>query len=146
MDRNLLSPITHGSEEAQDDLLQIKLRDSLVRARVAVINSVRFTLKSLGYRVSNPSNERFHKVVVDEVPDSVRALIAHGVASIAELTARIKALEISIAQLATEKYPRTIYLQQVSGVGPITSLYFVLKIENPERFKRTRDNTFHEAC
>jgi transposase len=38
--RNLLSPIAHGSEEAQHDLLQIKLRDCLVRARVAVINSV----------------------------------------------------------------------------------------------------------
>ena len=76
-DRNLLSPIVHGSEEAQHDLLQIKLRDSLVRARVAVINSVRFTLKSLGYRVSNPSNERFHKSVLCEVPELVRALIAH---------------------------------------------------------------------
>ena len=53
-DRNLLSPIVHSSEEAQRDLLQIKLRDSLARARLAVINSVRFTLKSLGYRVSNP--------------------------------------------------------------------------------------------
>ena len=122
MDRNF-SPIVHGSEEAQHDLLQIKLRDSLVRTRVAVINSVRFSLKSLGYRVSNPSNERFHKVVLAEVADSVRALIAHGVASIAELTARIKALELSIGRLATEKYPQTIYLQQVSGVGPITSLY-----------------------
>ena len=40
-DRNLLRPIVHGSEEAQHDLLQIKLHDSLVRARVAVINSVR---------------------------------------------------------------------------------------------------------
>ena len=138
-DRNLLSPIIHGSEEAQHDLLQIKLRDSLVRARVAVINSVRFTLKSLGYRVSNPSNERFHKSVLCEVPESVRALIAPGVASIAELSARIKALEISIARTAAEKYPQTIYLQQISGVGPITSLYFVLKIENPERFKRTQD-------
>ena len=77
-DRNLLSPIVHGSEEAQHDLLQIKLRDSLVRARVAVINSVRFTLKSLGYRVSNPSNERFHKSVLCEVPELVRALSPRG--------------------------------------------------------------------
>ena len=102
-DRNLLSPIVHGSEETQHDLLQIKLRDSLVRARVALVNSVRFTLKSLGYRVSNPSSERFHKLVVEELPESVRALIVHSVASIAELTARIKALEISIARLASEK-------------------------------------------
>jgi transposase len=138
-DRNLLRPIVHGSEEAQHDLLQIKLRDSLVRARVAVINSVCFTLKSMGYRVSNPSSKCFHKVVLYEVPESVRTLIAPGVASIAELSARIKVLEVSIARLANEKYPQTIYLQQVSGVGPITALYFVLKIENPQRFKRTRD-------
>jgi transposase len=48
-------------------------------------------------------------------------------------------LEISIARLASEKYPQTIYLQQINGVGPITSLYFVLKIENPQRFTRTRN-------
>ncbi len=30
-DRNLLGPIIHGSEEIQHDLLQIKLRDNLVR-------------------------------------------------------------------------------------------------------------------
>jgi transposase len=106
---------------------------------VAVINSVRFTLKSLGYRVSNPSSESFHKLVMDEIPESVRALIAPGVAALAELTDRIRALEISISRTAAQKYPQTIYLQQISGVGPITSLYFVLKIENPHRFKRTRD-------
>jgi hypothetical protein len=89
--------------------------------------------------VSNPSNERFHKSVLCEVPESVRALIAPGVASIAELSARIKALDISITRMAAEKYPQTMYLQQISGIGPITSLYFVLKIETPERFKRTRD-------
>ena len=48
MDRALLYPVRHGSEEAQEDWLRIKLRDSLVRARVGVINSLRFTLKSLG--------------------------------------------------------------------------------------------------
>jgi len=50
-------------------------------------------------------------------------MIAHNVAAIAELTERIKALDTSISRLAAERYPETIYLQQVSGVGPITSLY-----------------------
>jgi transposase len=53
MDPTLLHPIEHGSQKAQQDMLQLKLRDSLVRARVALINAVRFTLKSLGYPVSN---------------------------------------------------------------------------------------------
>jgi transposase len=106
---------------------------------VALINAVRFTLKSLGYPVSNPSSASFHKLVLNEVPESMREMIVHNVAAIAELTQRIKALDASISRLAAECYPETIYLQQVSGVGPITSLYFVLKVGNPGRFQRTRD-------
>ena len=117
-------------------MLQLKLRDSLVRARVALINAVRFTLKSLGYPVSNPSSACFHKLVLKEMPESIGKMIAHNVAAIAELTERIKALDASISRLAAERYPETIYLQQVSGVGPITSLYFVLKVGNPGRFQR----------
>ena len=139
MDLTLLHPVKHGSQEAQQDMLQLKLRDSLVRARVALINAVRFTLKSLGYPVSNPSSACFHKLVLKEVPESIGEMIAHNVAAIAELTQRIKALDTSISRLAAERYPETIYLQQVSGVGPITSLYFVLKVGNPGRFQRTRD-------
>jgi transposase len=55
-----------------------------------------------------------------------------------EVAERIKALDSSISRPAAERYPETIYLQQVSGVGPITSLYFVLKVGNPGRFPRTR--------
>jgi transposase len=139
MEPALLYPVRHGSEEAQQDLLRIKLRDSLVRARVAVINSVRFTLKSLGYPVANPSSERFHKLVMDEVPEALRQMIAPSVAVLAELSARIKVLEREICDLAHNKYPQTGWLQQIPGVGPITALYFVLKIEDPGRFTRTRD-------
>src|SRR5262249_33644736 len=71
MEPALLYPVRHGSEEAQQDLLRIKLRDSLVRARVGLINSLRFTLKSLGYTMANPSTERFDKVVQSALPESV---------------------------------------------------------------------------
>ena len=46
LDPALLYPVRHGTAEAQEDLLRIKLRDSLVRARVALINSVRFAQES----------------------------------------------------------------------------------------------------
>jgi transposase len=138
MDRALLYPVRHGSEEAQQDLLRIKLRDSLVRARVALINSVRFSLKSLGYAVSNPSSERFHKVAMETLPEAVREMIAPSVQALAELSARIAVLEREISLLARTKYPQTLWLQQVPGVGAITALYFVLKIEDPKRFKNVR--------
>src|SRR5437667_6711748 len=102
MEPALLYPVRHGSEEAQQDLLRIKLRDSLVRVRVGLINSLRFTLKSLGYTIANPSTERFHKVVWETLPEAVRQMISPSVETLAELSARI------------------------------TALYFVLKIEDPQ--------------
>lgn len=125
MDPALLYPVHHGSEEAQQALLRIKLRDSLVRARVALINSVRFSLKSLGYTVRNPSSERFHKVAMEALPEALRQMIAPSVQALAQLTARIRVLESEINTLARTKYPQTAQLQQIPGVGPITALYFV---------------------
>jgi transposase len=139
MDRALLYPVRHSSEQAQQDLVRIKLRDSLVRARVSLINSVRFSLKSLGYTVGNPSSERFHKVVMETLPEGVSQMIRPSVQALAELSARIKVLEGEIKLLARSKYHQTLWLQQVPGVGAVSALYFVLKIEDPKRFEQVRD-------
>ena len=140
MDPTLLHPLEHGSQEAQQDMLQIKLRDSLVRARVALINAVRFTLKSLGYPVSNPSSACFHKLVLKEVPESIGEMIAHNVAAIAELTERTNQ---GAGYLDQPPGRRAISRDDLSPAGQwcgaITSLYFVLKVGNPGRFQRTRD-------
>jgi len=139
MDQALLYPVRHGSEQAQQDLLRIKLRDSLVRARVGVINSLRFMLKSLGYTIANPSTERFHKVIEDQIPDSMSPVIAPSVRALEELSLRIKLLDREIIALARTEYPETAWLEQIPGVGSITALYFVLKLGDPDRFERLRD-------
>jgi transposase len=139
MEPALLYPVRHGSEEAQQDLLRIKLRDSLVRARVGLINSLRFTLKSLGYAMANPSTERFHKAIKSALPESIVQMIAPSMQAIEELSLQIKLLDREIRTLAQTKYPETTWLEQIPGVGPITALYFVLKIGDPARFKRVRD-------
>jgi transposase len=38
-----------------------------------------------------------------------------------------------------EKYGHTELLRQVKGVGPLTSLAYVLTLENPDRFGKSRD-------
>ena len=48
-------------------------------------------------------------------------------------------LEREIHTLARQKYPQSALLEQIPGVGPITALYFVLKIEDPNRFTQVRD-------
>jgi transposase len=55
-----------------------------------------------------------------------------------QLNKQINKLEIEIEQLSTEKYPETKYLTQVPGVGPITALSYVLYIEDPARFTKSR--------
>lgn len=139
VDPALLAPITHGSAQAQHDLLGLKLRDALVRSRVSLINAVRFTLKSLGYPVRNRSSESFHKTVGADLPAECRAVIAPLLRVLAQLTGEIKVLEKQLVQRSRTAYPVTQRLQQVAGVGPLTALAFVLKVGNPARFGRSRD-------
>src|SRR5947209_19258903 len=51
----------------------------------------------------------------------------------------MKRTSLEINTLAQMKYPQRAQLQQIPGVGPITALYFVLKIEDPNRFAHVRD-------
>jgi len=139
VDVALLHPVEHGSEEAQRDLLAVRLRDNLVRARVQLINAVRFSLKSLGYRVCNPASERFHRSVVDEVPADCVVFVQPLLDVLACISERIAEAERTIARLAVERYPAAARLQQVDGVGPVTALCFVLKVGDPARFGRARD-------
>ena len=57
----------------------------------------------------------------------------------AALSADIKEYDKKIEKLGREKYGHTALLRQVKGVGPITALAYVLTLENPERFAKSRD-------
>jgi transposase len=139
VDPALLHPIQHGSAQAQHDLLGLKLRDALVRTRVNLINAVRFTLKSLGYPVRNPSSQSFHKTVLADVPAECLPVIQPLLTVLAQVTAQIKGMERQLVQRSRRDYPVTQRLQQIAGVGPLTALCFVLKIGDPGRFSRSRD-------
>ena len=51
----------------------------------------------------------------------------------------IQEYDKKIEKLAREKYGHTALLRQVKGVGPITALAYVLTLENPNRFVKSRD-------
>ena len=54
------------------------------------------------------------------------------------ILAKLKAFTRQIQVLADQSYRETRLLRQVAGVGPITSLAFVLTLEDPGRFPRSR--------
>ena len=139
VDPALLHPIEHGTAQAQHDLLGLKLRDALVRTRVNLINAVRFTLKSLGHPVRNPSSESFHKNVLADVPADCLPVVQPLLTVLAHVTEQVKTLERDLVARSKKDYPVTQRLQQIAGVGPLTALCFVLKIGDPKRFSRSRD-------
>ena len=139
VDPALLHPIQHGTAQAQHDLLGLKLRDALVRTRVNLINAVRFTLKSLGHPVRHPSSASFHKTVRADIPTDCLPVVQPLLTVLAHITEQIKGLERDLVQRSKKDYPATQRLQQITGVGPLTALCFVLKIGDPQRFSRGRD-------
>jgi transposase len=142
IDPDLLYPIEHSSEQSQRDLLQVKLRDNLVRQRVDIISSIRFTLKSLGMSLPSPNTACFAKrcrTLLAENCSELLKMIEPSLQVVDLLTKNIRELERSIDELCAKSYPETNRLRQIPGVGPITSLSFVLTIGDPERFENPRD-------
>jgi len=140
VDPELLSPIQHGSEERQLHRLSITLRDSLVRQRVNIVSTIRFSLKSFGVRLTGCSTPCFAKLCRKELAGSpLLEVVSASLEALDGLDVQIKALDKRIARIASEHYPQTQLIEQIAGVGPITSLSYVLAIGEPERFKDPRD-------
>ena len=137
LDPQLLHPIRHRGQEAQSDLAAIKSRDELVKVRTALIAHVRGIVKSTGERLPKCSPECFHLRAAEAMPAELAP--APVVASIGELTVRIRHCDKLVERLSAEKYPETERLQAIPGVGPVTALAYVLTLEDAERFEKSRD-------
>ncbi len=138
LDPSLLSPIVHRGEQAQRDLVLIRARDGLVRARSQLINQVRGFAKSLGSRCPSSSAEAFPRRVRAALPGDLFPGLSTMLAMIEQLTTEIRSMDRAVERLCKERYPATAVLRQVKGVGAITALCFVLTLEDPNRFAKSR--------
>jgi hypothetical protein len=62
-------------------------------ADVIARKRVRFTLKSLGHSVRNPSSESFHKTVLSDVPADCLPVVQPLLTVLAHVTEQIKRME-----------------------------------------------------
>jgi transposase len=139
MDPKSLHPIQHRSTEVREDLVVLRARDALVKSRTELINSVRGQVKSMGGRVTGCSSVAFSQNAAAEIPEEVHETLQPLLRLIATLSEEITTFDQRIEKLAAEKYMHTQLLRQVSGVGPVTALAYVLTLETPLRFARSRD-------
>ena len=135
-DRQLLYPIHHRNEVAHADLELIKARDLLVRGRANLIVHIRSVVKSWGARLPASSAAAFARKV--QVPEALRLAVDPLLKVIQELSDKIRLYDQLIAEAAKQRYPETVYLSQVTGVGTLTALAYVLTLEDPGRFATSR--------
>ena len=137
LDPALLRPIRHRGPQAQADLALLRARDGTVRTRVLLINLVRGQVKSLGGRIPTCSTGAFAARAEAYIPEELRPALTPVLMLIAQLTQQIKESEKALER-ASRRYPEVELLRQIKGVGPLTALAFVLVIEEPQRFTRSR--------
>ena len=138
-DPKLLSPITHRGEKAQFDLAKIKLRDVLVRNRVNLVASLRGILEIQGIEIPRYSTESFHKKLPGILTRDQFALAKPVLESIECISSSIREFDREIERAAKKDYPETELFRSINGVGAITALAFALTIDDPKRFKKSRD-------
>lgn len=73
------------------------------------------------------------------MPEVLKPAVAPLLKSICALSEEIRRYDQQIERLAERKYPETRLLRQVKGVGLLIALTYVLTIEDPGRFRHSRD-------
>lgn len=138
VDVALLHAIRHRSEQTQAHLAQLRARDQLVKSRTQLINHVRGAVKSVGHRLPTGSADAFAKQAAAHLPLALTEALTPLLTLIAALTTQMRTCDTQLDRLATAEYPETQRLQQITGVGPLTALAYVLLVEDPARFATSR--------
>jgi transposase len=138
LDPRLLYPLKHRGEESQAHLAIIRSRQALVGCRTQLVNHVRGAVKSFGGRLPKCPARSFHKRAQEHIPEALMPALVPILEQIDLLTQRIRDYERELETIAKERYPETELLRQVEGVGAFTALTFVLTLEDPYRFERSR--------
>jgi len=139
-DPKLLSPIQHRGEEAQADLMAVRTRALLMEVRTTVINAARGHVKATGERLEGCDADTLSRKHAEHLDPAIRPHIEQLLGVVEYLTEQLDNSDKRLEQIAKERYAKEMeQLQQIKGVGPVTALTFVLTLDDPARFEKSRD-------
>jgi transposase len=139
IDPELLSPVQHRSAQAQLHLTEIRARAAMVSARTALVNAARGLVKSYGERLRKCGTQQIRRESTSGLSAGLRQALEPLLREVESLNERIQEYDRRIARVAKERYPETALLKQVKGVGDLIATAYVLTIEDPHRFRKSRD-------
>ena len=139
IDPELLYPVKHRSAQAQADWMMIRARAGLVRARTGLVNTARGLAKSYGERLRGCNVRNMDPEKAEGLSPELQRALEPLLATIEELSERIVEYNDRIEALAQTRYPQVELLKQIKGVGTLIALTFLLTLEDPHRFGKSRD-------
>src|SRR5437762_11268208 len=139
VDPQLLYPVKHRSVQAQADLMTIRARAGLVRARTALVNTARGLAKSYGERLRGCNVRNLDREKAESLSPELQAALEPLLAAIESVSERIVEYNDRIENLAQQSYRQVAVLKQIKGVGTLIALTFLLTLEDPHRFRKSRD-------
>jgi transposase len=139
IDPGLLGPVRHRSAEAQLHLTVIRARAALVGTRTALVNAARGLTKSYGERLRKCGTEQMNRDSAKGLSPQLREALDPLLGEIESLNQRIAEYDRRIEQIAKQARPEVARLKQVKGVGTLIALTYVLTLDDPQRFRRSRD-------
>ena len=139
VDPELLGPVRHRSVQAQLHLTVIRARAELVSARTAMVNAARGLVKSYGQRLPKCGTYQVSRELATALSAELRDVLEPLLQAIESLNERIQEYDERMEKIAKEVYPEVSLLKQVKGVGTQIALTYVLTIEDPYRFAKSRE-------
>jgi transposase len=110
----------------------------MVEARTWMMSCVRGLVKSGGERLPGRDASQVDESLADGLSEEWQAVAKPVLRVVAAMNKVIWECEKEIEKIA-KKYPEVELLKQVHGVGTLIALTFVLTVEDPNRFERSRD-------
>lgn len=138
---SLYKEVHHKTKEAIEVGLQMGARRTLVEVRTKLKNSIRGFLKAYGIRLGSVSHVKFTEMVRNHVKgygESIQSVFEGLLKSYEEVCQNIELYEIELEKLCKAD-PIIQLLESIPGIGKITAMTYKAVIDDPFRFKDSRD-------
>ncbi len=99
-------------------------------------NAARYTY---GQRLPKCGTQQVSRELATELSAELREVLEPLLKEVESLNERIKEYDVRMEKIAREGYPQVELLKQVKGVGTQIALTYVLTIDDPHRFPKSRE-------
>ena len=103
------------------------------------MNTARGLAKSYGERLRGCNVRNMNPEKAEGLSPELQTALEPLLAGIESLSERIGECNERIEKLVQESYPQAARLKQVKGVGTLIALTYLLTLEDPHRFRKSRD-------